>query len=606
MSKFPDQPDSTQIHKRGTSTKNYILTPGSLGLQIRDAIVSNLRSIWLHEELNPKYFPIVEIEHPADLSHGDWACSIALQLAKILKQNPFEIATELAELVGQDNIAGIAKIEVIKPGFINFHLSAAWLAQQTELILKQAEKFGQVENRVGKTIMIEHTQPNTHKALHVGHLRNTVLGMAEVRLHRAVGYEVISTTYGGDVGPHIAKCIYGLRGEDLTKYPTLDDQIKLLADSYVKGGTEESEAAEEEMKRINKALYEQSDEEINTLWEITREWSIAKQKEIYVRVGTELERFYWESEVWRRGVELIQQNMGTVFTESQGAIIFEGERYGLHTRVFMTGQGTPTYEGKELGLESLKMEEYDFDFNVIQVGNDHEPYFSVVIKALEEVFPDKKGVFESEHFGMVSIPSGKMSSRTGNVIFLEDILNEMHERAYAEVDKRYPDLPAEKKNALAETIGIGATKYALLKYDPRQDITFDPEQTLSFTGDSGAYLQYVCVRIQSLLEKAQQQHMSLDAQLSTLDFSQEELTLLRKLYRLPEIIIHAQLEYKPNHLCSYLFDLAQTFNDFYQACPVLNAEKQEIVAARLFLCQATLQVLRNGLAVLGIAVPEKM
>lgn len=608
---------STDPHATGQPTRHHVLYPGSSGKLIEDAIVQTLAALWESESLEPEDFPLVELEHPADPSHGDWATNVALKLAKPLRQAPRQIADKIAENLQQSLSSIVSKVEVAGPGFINFYLSQEYLLTALGTVLEQAASFGQTAIRADKRLMIEHTQPNSHKEMHVGHLRNSVLGMAEVRLHRAIGYDIISTTYGGDVGPHVAKCLYGLKDTDLAQLTDPDAQVRAIGDAYVRGNQAESEdpTAAQEIRRINKAIYEGTDAALLERWKTTFEWSVARQKAIYQRIGSTFVRYYWESEVWQKGIVEVKKHLGSVFEESDGAVIFDGEKFGLHKRVFITSQGTPTYEAKEIGLEKLKTEEFDFDYCIVQTGNDQADYFKVVIVAFEQVFPDLKGIFENQTFGMVTVPSGKMSSREGNVVRCEEVLDEMEQRAWQEVDNRYPDLDASNKQTLAREISLSATKYALLKYDPKQNIVFNPEETLSFSGDSGPYLQYVCVRIGSILDKARQD----EALASFVDekpdlenlvawreqLTSEETLLLRKLLLLPEVVIRAALEYKPNYLTTYLFELAQLFNDFYNAAPVLKADPG-IARGRLALARATRQVLANGLFLLGIAVPERM
>ena len=606
----PHQPEAKEPHVPNTTSAHHILVPGSMGKQIETALVLTLEELWTQNNFDPADFPIVVLEHPADMNHGDWSTNVAMKLAKILHQNPKQIAAQIATQVTTKLPADfIQKVEVAGSGFINFYLSSSSLINRLQQILTAKDHFGQTAIRDGMTVMIEHTQPNSHKEIHIGHLRNSMLGMAEIRLHRAIGYKVISATYGGDVGLHVARCLWGLRGVDLNEFKTLTDKVHAIQAAYIRG-TQTSATdpqVEAEIKLINKAVYEKSDPEMMTLWQQTRDWSIERHKEIYARVGTYFDRYYWESEVWEKGMAVVNQYTGSIFEKSDGAVIFDGEKYGLHKRVFITSQGTPTYEAKEIGLEKLKLDEYKLDYGVIQTGMDHMDYFKVVLKVVGLIYPEMDGRFNSEHFGMVNVPSGKMSSREGNVILGEDVLDEMHRRAYAEVNKRYPEMPEDTKNQIAETIGLGATKYTLVKYDPKQDITFDPDVTLSFSGDSGPYLQYVCVRIQSILDKAQTATAAATTNLDawTNELQPAELSLLRKLYQLPEVIIRSALEYKTNHLTNYLFELAQIFNNFYLACPVLKSDGQTL-AGRLALSEATRQVLVNGLAILGIDVPEKM
>ncbi len=542
---------------------------------------------------------IPQLEYPSDESHGDYSSNIALILGKKLKKNPLELAQQIVDSLNTKYlIHNTARVDVVAPGFINFYLSKEYLVDQLEaatLLSPPAGGFGGQ-----RKIMVEYTDPNPFKEFHIGHLYSNTVGESLCRILESQGGEVRRVCYQGDVGLHVAKAVYGLQVSSikyqvLSKEP-LEKRIKALGEAYAAGAKayEESEKAKEEINQINKKVYEKSDPEINSLYEKGREWSLEYFETIYKRLGTKFEGYYFESEVGKIGMEFVKKHMD-IFEESEGAVIFPGEKYGLHTRVFINKLGLPTYEAKELGLAPTKYKDFPYDQSIIITGNEINAYFQVLLKALSFIDADLAAKTKHIGHGMVRLPTGKMSSRTGDVITGEWLLDEAKRR----ILKQFKEMDSKT----AEKVAVGAVKYALLKSGIGRDISFSFDESISLEGNSGPYLQYTYARTQSVLGKVKSQKSKVKTTIQNAKLNSEEVALLRIMHRFPEVIAEACQTYSPSTICTYLFKLAQNFNLFYQKCPILESENKDF---RLKLTEATGQVIKNGLNLLSIQAPKRM
>ena len=368
----------------------------------------------------------IHLEFSEHMEHGDYATNVALILGKKQKANPRELANTLVSKLKKDNSLKniVSKIEVAGPGFINFHLSEKVLFDTLVSVKEQKDAFGTTSLLKNKRIIFEYGQPNTHKLPHIGHLFSYVYGESMARLLSATGHEIRKVNYQGDVGPHVAKCLWAfiLKNPKIPK--GLDKKIELLQKMYQKGATAyiEDENAKKEIDQLNKKIYEK-DSKIYDLWKETRSWSLEYYKGFENRIGVDDDRYYFESEVFQKGIDIVKEHLGGIFKKSQGAIIFEGSKYGLHDRVFVTGKGTAPYEAKDLALQMLKMEEWPADLLVITTASEQNEYFKVVFKALEILDSSFKGKLKHVGFGMVQLKSGKISSREGNIIGGIELVN---------------------------------------------------------------------------------------------------------------------------------------------------------------------------------------
>jgi len=455
--------------------------------------------------------------------------------------------------------------------------------------------------------MVEFAHPNTHKTFHIGHLRNIFTGEAVSRILANSGFEVIRANYQGDIGLHIAKCLWGISRlpteYKLAKRSGIKAKASFLGRVYALGSKnyEQDKTAKREIILINQQLYKK-DKSLKRIYDETRGWSLKYFAGIYHRVGTEFDRLYFESEVFDRGRELVVKNLKqSIFKVSDGAVIFEGEKYGLHNRVFLTQDGHPTYEAKELGLAELQFKEFSPEKIIHVVGPEQAEYFKVVFKALELVLPKTKAREAHLPYGWVRLKKGKMSSRSGNVILGEWLLDEVKKQIGLIVEKN-KKLPNQEK--ILEKITLAAVKYSILKNGLTKDIAFDINESISLSGNSGPYLQYTYARINSILKKSKTQIKNIKIKFGILG-EKSESNLINKLARYPEAVELAGNSYDPSEIVKYLFELAQMFNEYYHSVPVLKA-KAEIRLARLALISAINQVIANGLCLLGIEAVEEM
>jgi len=551
---------------------------------------------------------VVKLTKPSIPTHGDYTVTVALSLAKILKKPPMEVAESLAaELrTNKEKLAMVERIDVVAPGFINF-----WLSQKELLTVLKQSKDKKVEQKYShslqnKRILIEYAHPNTHKEMHIGHMRTMITGEALARLLKAGGAEVFRANYQGDIGPHVAKALYGVEKLIAERSLTIEqleqssnaEKAHFLGEAYVRGN-KDYEEEKVTIDALNTKLY-QKDATIWPLYEQTRKWSLDYYEDFYTRFYTKFDRLFFESEMADRGKEIVQEAIGTVFTEDNGAVIFPGEKYGLHTRVFITQAGNPTYEGKEMANAFAEHKAFPFDLKMHVVGSEQAGYFKVVFKALELLDPEKfEGKQHHVSMGMVTLTDRKMSSRTGEILRVDWLIDQVKERILNLVQEG--KIEAENKDAVVEMVAIGAVKYSVLKVATTQNVAFDIEKSVALDGDSGPYLQYTYARTQSVLRKADSQAGTLDT--SGLTLNEEEKALLRMLYMFPQVISDAASTFSPHILCTFLFDLTKQFNLFYQKHAILKSEQQEF---RLALTAAVGNTIKQGLHLLGIKSPEKM
>lgn len=535
-----------------------------------------------------------EVEWPAEMGKGDYATAAALKLTKTEDgkgKNPKEIAEEIAAAIAGTRDEYVEKVEAAGAGFVNFYLSEKFFKESLETVLREEESFGRGKSLVGKKVMVEYTDPNPFKEFHIGHLMNNAIGESLARLTEAGGAEVKRANYQGDVGIHVAKAIWAARkGKgDLTD-----------GTAYAAGSKayETEEGAKREIMEINRKIYEKSDEEINKIYNKGKKESLSKFEEMYKRLGTKFDYYFFESEAARVGEEAVKKNLGGIFEESEGAVVFRGEKRGagLHTRVFINSEGLPTYEAKELGLAQLKLKkDKDNDFWVVVTGNEVSDYFRVVKAAMEEIWPELKRKIIHVAHGMLRLPSGKMSSRTGEVITAEAMISQVKEK----IKENLAEKAESEWEKIADGVAVGAIKYSILKQSPGKDIVFDLEKSISFEGDSGPYLQYTNARINSVLEQAEKAGIEPETS------GYFEINgIVRRLHRFPEAVKAALENNAPNYVAGYLRELAAAFNAYYAGNRIVSRE--ESAPFRVALAAATGQVLKNGLKILGMEAPERM
>jgi arginyl-tRNA synthetase len=553
----------------------------------------------------------VVLEHPVDLKMGDYSSNVAMVCAKKEKQNPKELAEKIVSQIKleptRQDLVGIKEIRVAEAGFINFYLSREFFTKSVEKILKEKEDWGKNDLLSGKKIMVEYTQPNPFKPFHIGHLMSNAIGESISRMVEFSGAKTVRANYQGDVGLHVAKAIYGLIRfgmPDNTLPVSL--QAEKIGEYYAKGNGlyESDENAKKEIDEINKKIYDKSDEKINKIYDWGRKITLEAFEELYKILGTKFDKYYFESETIEIGNKIIDENLGKVFEKSDGAIVFHGEKYDskLHTRVFRSSQGLPTYEAKELGLTFSKFKkgflEKNLDLSIVITAVEQAEYMKVVAKAISLLYPKLGEKMKHLTHGMMRFTEGKMSSRLGNTITGESLLKSSMDTIHEKIAER--EFSKEEKEKIAQLVGVSALKYSILKQATYRDIIFDFEKSISFEGDSGPYLQYTTVRANSILEKAEEFKFNKEEKIP------EEITNLEKLlYQFPEIVERAYQEFAPHYLATYLTELASTFNTFYGNTKILGGDNK-FAKYQLKLVKAFYQTMKNGLWLLGIEIPEKM
>ncbi len=535
------------------------------------------------------------VEHPGDPTHGDYATNVALVAGQKLRKNPREIAEQFRVAL-EGKISQIAHIEIAGPGFINFHLSCNFFQEKIAEIGAHSDTFGNNDTLTGEEILFEYTSPNLFKPLHVGNLVGNIVGEAISRLFEAGGAVLRRINYPSDIGLTVAKGVWGLTQtggspEDINQ---IGEAYRFGNEAYEKGGTEK-----DAVKAVNRSLYSGNDENLNTLRARGIETSRKHLKELCRMLGTTFDTEIFESEVSELGTHIVREHAGKVFEESEGAVVFHGEKYGLHTRVFINSQGLPTYEAKDLGNFSVKQNQYpDWTQSFVVTGSEQRDYFKVLTCALKEVFPEAKDkLIEHVATGFLTLTTGKMSSRKGNVLTGESLIEEVRE----ESQKKAEETRAENLDELTEMVAVGALKYQILRQSVGSNIVFDKEKALSFEGDSGPYLMYTHARICSAETKAREAGI-----VPSIEVVPPEPYAIEKLiYQFPEVVRLAQEERAPHHVVVFLTELAGAFNTFYAHEKIADTEDQ-FAPYKLALAHAVRITLKNGLHLLGMKAPERM
>jgi arginyl-tRNA synthetase len=530
----------------------------------------------------------VPLEHPSELSHGDYATGIALAKAKEAQMSPRALAEKIVAIMGE--VPGVSRIDIAGPGFINFTLTPESLAERFEEA-REMDMWGSVETNTEKKILVEYTDPNPFKEFHIGHLMSNTIGESIARILQFSGAEVKRANYQGDVGPHVAKAIWGIR-----KLGIDPSDSKMLGKAYAAGAGEyeKNEDIKKEIDAINAKVYNRTDEEINKIYDTGRAASLSHFEELYALLGTKFDHYFFESVTAPKGVEIVRAHPD-VFEESDGALVYKGEKQGLHTRVFITSRGLPTYETKDLGLLELKAETGYFDVSITITAVEQKEYFRVVLAAMREVMPELAAKVRHISHGLMQLAEGKMSSRTGNVITGESLLEDLVESA----KERASESRAEDKKLLAQQVAVAAIKFQILRQASGKNIIFDRERALSLEGDSGPYLQYAYARTNAILAKAKESGIS-----PKIDTAFAPNDVARLIPRFPEIVARAAKEFEPHLVTTYLTELSGAFNSWYAQEQVLDGTPR--APHKLALVEAVGRTLKNGLWLLGIPAPEKM
>ncbi len=533
------------------------------------------------------------VERPGELSHGDYATNVALAVSKQLGKNPKEVAEAIVACIDTKKPATIASVSIAGPGFINFTVSREFFNTELKTMLEKREQWGKSVLYSGKHILVEHSSPNLFKAFHIGHVMNNAIGESIKRLATFSGATVKTISFPSDISLGVAKAVFVL----LEKYGPdfIPTDVAILGDAYVEGTKryDDDESTHARIKEIADNLYNETPSPEWVLYNVCKAYNIKYFESITKRLGSEFDSYIYESEAGVAGKKIVLDNTPTVFTESEGAIVYvpDEARKDINTAVFINSQGNPTYEAKDIGLLSLKFSGEPLDISIFVTDNQQVPHFQVVLDAAHKINSEWSEKSVHVHHGRMSFKGQKMSSRLGGVPLAETLLDTVSE----EVTSRDAELSKETIDAIA----IAALKFSILRAMAGKDINFDPETSLSFEGDSGPYLQYSVVRARSVLQKA-------EGKLSdTLPEAWQTTDLEKILIHFPEVVEHAIREWSPHFIVTYLLELSQAFNSWYGNTKIID-EADPSSPYKLALSKSFTQTMANGLHLLGISVPEKM
>jgi len=532
---------------------------------------------------------IVPVINRPDEKFGDFSTNIALILSPKLNRSPIEISNELINKLNENKDI-IDSVSLAGPGFINFKLN--------NNALLDSIKKGPVKEFQDKEVIVEFGNANPFKEMHLGHLYMSVVGDSIAKLFEASGAKVERVSYHGDVGLHVAKTIWAIKNklneDNNAKLEDIINDKKDIGEFYAYGtkAYETNEISQQEIKDINKLIYTKTDPLINEIYKLGKADSFSNFDEVFKSLEISFNKRYLESETSEAGVKIVNENIGKVFKHSDGAIVFDGESIGLHTRVFINSLGLPTYEAKDLGLAELK----NIDFpnavkSIIITDTQQLEYFKVMLAALKLINSDLANKTLHLTHGHLGLSTGKMSSRTGEIYTAKSFIQDIKQA----VNSAFPD------SNVKQEVYMSALRYTLLKHRLGSDIVIDVHDSVALEGNSGPYLQYSHARARSIFRRAnvvETQIIDTDA-----DFDMEERKLVSKISEFSDVVELAVNELKPHHVCNYLYELAQTFNRFYENSRVINDPRQD---KRLSLILLYSNTLKYGLNMLGIPAPDKM
>ena len=544
-----------------------------------------------------------QLEIPPDASFGDYALP-CFSFAREFRKNPNDIAQDLAKKIKLEK--PISRIAVKGP-YINFFINKPEMAELTiQNILKEKDNYGKTKKKKEK-IMVEFSSPNTNKPQHLGHVRNNILGDCISRIREFAGDNVIKTSLINDRGIHICQSMLAYKKWGKNKKPDVKGDF-FVGKFYVMfcNKARENPALEGEAQEMLKK-WEKGDKEVRALWKKMNSWVLKGFEETYKNLGISFDKIYYESSIYKKGKDIISDGLKKgIFKKEDNAIVADLEKHGLPKKVLMRADGTSLYMSQDIYLAKLKFGDFKLDKSVYVVASEQNMHFQQLFKILKLL--GFKWADKCVHlsYGMVYLPEGKMKSREGKVIDADDLIREMKELARFEIKERHKDLKESEIKKRSEIIGLGALKFHMLKTDLIKDMHYDPEESISFEGETGPYVQYVHARCSSILRKAKEMKVKIGekADFSLLKHA-KEIELVRLLNSFPDVVNEASTHYRPSNIARYLIDLSKAFNNFYHDCPVLQVE-EDLRKLRLLLVISAKQVIKNSLNLMGIEAPEEM
>ena len=563
---------------------------------------------------------------------------VVFPFVKIARKKPEDVAAELGKYL-QDNAQDVVASYNVVKGFLNIVVSpASWIQLLNEI--SADEKFGFKEaTNDSPLVMIEYSSPNTNKPLHLGHMRNNLLGSALARIIEANGNKVVKTNIVNDRGIHICKSMLawlkwgngvtpetaGKKGDHLIGdfYVLFDKHYKAecdeLAKQYIADGMGEEEAkekAKQEAPLIKEAhemlvKWEHNDPEVRQLWKTMNEWVYAGFDETYKMMGVSFDKIYYESDTYLEGKEKVLEGLekGLFYRREDGSVWADLSSDGLDEKLLLRSDGTSVYMTQDIGTAKLRYEDYPIDKMIYVVGNEQNYHFQVLSLLLDKLGFEWGKDLVHFSYGMVELPNGKMKSREGTVVDADELMADMIEDAYQvskEMTKKV-QIPEDAAREIARKVGLGALKYFILKVDARKNMLFNPEESINFNGDTGPFIQYTYARIASILRKAEEAGIVVPAAIdSNVEISEKETDLIQKLNGFKAAVRQAGQDYSPSGIANYCYELTKEYNQFYHDFSILGEEDENKKIFRLALSKAVAKVVRLGMGLLGIEMPERM
>lgn len=563
---------------------------------------------------------------------------VVFPFLKISRQKPEDTAQAIGELLVRD-CAAVAGFNVVK-GFLNLNIAKeAWVGLLNDM--HADEKFGEKPvTDQSPLVMIEYSSPNTNKPLHLGHVRNNLLGWSLAQIMQANGNKVVKTNIVNDRGIHICKSMLawlkwgngetpessGKKGDHLIGdyYVAFDKHYraevaelknKFMTDEGLDEEAAENKAKEEAplMKEARQMLvkWEQGDEEVRALWQKMNNWVYAGFDETYKTLGVSFDKIYYESDTYLEGKAKVEEGLkkGLFFRKDDNSVWADLTQEGLDQKLLLRSDGTSVYMTQDIGTADMRFKDFPIDKMIYVVGNEQNYHFQVLSILLDRL--GFKWGKELVHFsyGMVELPNGKMKSREGTVVDADELIATMIDDARKTSDElgKFKDMSEEEKREIARMVGLGALKYFILKVDARKNMLFNPEESIDFNGNTGPFIQYTYARIRSIMRKAAAEGMALPAQLpADAPLNDKEIALIQKMNDFGAVIEQAATDYSPSGIANYCYELTKDFNQFYHDYSILNADTQEEKLTRLVLANNVAKIIKNGMLLLGIEVPERM
>lgn len=549
---------------------------------------------------------------------------VVFSLLRVIKGNPVQIGEKIGAYL-KENVAEVTDFNIVK-GFLNLSIADSYYVDFFNTNKSQSN-YGFVDNATSDGVMVEYSSPNTNKPLHLGHIRNNLLGYSVAEILAASGKKVYKTQIINDRGIHICKSMLawkkygngetpqstGLKGDKLVGnyYVKFDQEYKKEIEALIATGVTEEEAKKqaplilETQEMLRK--WEAGEEDVIALWKMMNQWVYEGFEETYTKLGVNFDKNYYESDTYKLGKDIVEEGLakGIFFKKEDGSVWIDLSSDGLDEKLVLRSDGTSVYITQDIGTAIQRAKDFSVNGMVYTVGNEQDYHFKVLFLILKKLgYAWAKDLYHLS-YGMVDLPSGKMKSREGTVVDADDLISEMKQTAetISEELGKLDGYSEQQKQEVYNTIGLGALKYFILKVDPKKRILFDPKASIDFQGNTGPFIQYTYARIQAIVRKSSHNQSTV---ISTVPLHEKERELIKQLELYPEVIQQAAAQYSPALIANYVYDLVKAYNSFFQNVPIFGAETDELILFRAQLSEWVGYVIKSGFGLLGIQVPDRM